>query len=78
MENEIIDTAYESLTKKLSDLLNSHSIENRSDTPDFMLAEFMLGCLTVYENTINNREKWFGRTEPFRRNLPTNPAPTAE
>ena len=61
MESEIKDERYEALIKELSELLNKYSQESGSDTPDFILAEFMLGCLTVYENTISNREKWYGR-----------------
>ncbi len=61
MEEEITDERYEALRKDLSALLNKYSQENRSDTPDFMLADFMLGCLNVYENTIVARENWYGR-----------------
>jgi len=61
MEQEIYDEKYEALKKDLTSLLNNHSLESRSDTPDYMLADFMLGCLNVYENTIERRERWFGR-----------------
>ena len=59
------DMKYGNLVRELASLLNKHSEEKRSGTPDFMLAEFMLGCLTVYENTISAREKWYGRPDPF-------------
>ena len=50
------DKKYEEFVRELAHVINKYSVENRSDTPDFMLADFMAGCLNVYENTIRNRE----------------------
>lgn len=61
MQEEIIDPKYEELKKEIASVINRHSLENGSNTPDFMLADYMLGCLTVYENTLRSREEWFGR-----------------
>lgn len=47
--------------KELETLINCNSIENGSNTPDFMLAEYLMGCLDVYEKTIIQRENWYGR-----------------
>jgi uncharacterized protein YejL (UPF0352 family) len=55
------DKKYDQLVKEIAAVLNRHSVENRSNTPDFMLAEFMLGVLNVYENTLRNREQWRSR-----------------
>lgn len=63
MEPEMIDEEYESLKKEIAGLLNKYSQENRSNTPDYMLADFMLGCLNVYENTIRSRTEWFERKD---------------
>jgi hypothetical protein len=46
---------------QLANLINYHSLENGSDTPDFMLSEYLLGCLEVYNKTMKAREKWYGR-----------------
>lgn len=59
MENTPVDEKYEQLIKDIAAVVNRHSLENRSDTPDFLLAEYMLGCLTVYENTVSVRKNWF-------------------
>ena len=45
----------------LTNLINCHSMENGSDTPDYMLAEYLCDCLATYEATIVKREKWYGR-----------------
>ncbi len=48
------------LEKKLSGLINSESRENDSNTPDFLLAEFMMNCLDAFEIASNKREEWYG------------------
>lgn len=47
--------------KELAELLNSHSLENGSDTPDFILAEYLANCLHTFDQTMATREKWYGR-----------------
>ena len=51
----------ESFRKELENLINRHSIENGSDTPDFMLATYLVSCLENYNEVIKAREKWYGR-----------------
>lgn len=43
---------------ELTSLLNRHSRENISNTPDFILAQYLMGCLKAGEHMINEREKW--------------------
>lgn len=50
-------TFYEELTK----LINKHSMENESDTPDYILMEFIKGVLKAYNDTIKKREERAGR-----------------
>ena len=45
----------------LEHLLNSHSRENGSDTPDFILAEYLHDCLAAWDKGVKRREKWYGR-----------------
>lgn len=47
--------------KELMSLLNRHSQENESDTPDFILAEYLIGSLKVFNESVNNRQIWYGR-----------------
>ena len=49
--------------QELKDLLNRHSMENGSDTPDFLLAAYLKGCLEIWNKTMRDREKWYGRSE---------------
>jgi hypothetical protein len=52
-----------SLAKDLENLLNSYSIENASNTPDFILAEYMLDVLTAYNNAVQKRARWYTRID---------------
>jgi hypothetical protein len=50
-----------SFETELRNLINCHSIENESDTPDFILAHYILNCLLAFAEAIQEREKWYGR-----------------
>lgn len=47
--------------KELSTVINRFSKENDSDTPDFILAEYMNECLQNFNKTMAKREVWYGR-----------------
>ncbi len=47
--------------KDLESLINKHSLENGSNTPDFILAEYLTDCLNAFDKTSKAREKWFGK-----------------
>ena len=48
------------LEKRLAELINSECRESDSNTPDFILAEFMTTCLEAFELANNRREVWYG------------------
>lgn len=47
--------------KELESLINRYCRENGSNTPDFILAEYLNDCLEVWNEHVNRREKWYGR-----------------
>ena len=49
--------------RELTELINKHSMEKYSNTPDFLLAEFLENILMAFDISVNNREKWYGRKE---------------
>jgi hypothetical protein len=53
---------YVKFQKDLEDIINRNCIENGSNTPDFMLAEYMVNCLKAYTKTSRAREKWYGKS----------------
>lgn len=50
----------ETFRTKLAALLNMHSKENGSDTPDHILAVYLIGCLGVFDAAVTARDKWNG------------------
>jgi len=48
--------------RELEELINSHSVENQSGTPDFILAEYLRGCLDNYAQAVKARDLWYGWT----------------
>lgn len=50
-----------SFEKELEQLINKHCKENDSDTPDFILAEFLSVCLVAWNAGVCAREEWYGR-----------------
>ena len=55
------------LEERLSAVLNAYSCENESNTPDFILAKYVLGCLDAFNVAVTQRSNWYGRhDEPGR------------
>jgi len=47
--------------KELEQLINKFCLENDSNTPDFILAKYLVECYHTFNETINVRENWYGR-----------------
>jgi hypothetical protein len=50
--------------KELTALVNRHSLENESDTPDFILADFLIRALQAFDQGVRSRTEWFREEEP--------------
>lgn len=48
------------LERDLASVLNKHSAENGSNTPDFILAEYLIGCLKAYNTATKSKNAWNG------------------
>ena len=46
---------------ELRNLINRHSMENASNTPDFILAQYLTNCLRAWNQATQQRETWYGR-----------------
>lgn len=47
--------------KELQNLINRYSQESGSDTPDWILAEYLADCLAAFDAAATKRERWYGR-----------------
>jgi hypothetical protein len=48
---------------ELEKLINRYSQENLSDTPDFILAAFLRGCLESFNSATRRRDDWYKRDQ---------------
>lgn len=57
-------TNVEKLTfeQELESVINRFSKENDSNTPDFILANYLSMCLDAFNKTSLEREKWYGKS----------------
>ena len=53
--------------QELTDLINKHNIESQSNTPDYILADYLNHCLAVFSAITNERARWYGENP---NNLP--------
>lgn len=52
-------TKREEFTLELKSLINRLSLEQFSDTPDFILAEYLVDCLDTFDKTVRDRDRWW-------------------
>lgn len=45
--------------EELEQLINKFSKENGSNTPDYILANYLLGCLNNFDTCVNARDKFY-------------------
>ena len=58
-----MDTNRTGFRAELETLINRHSKENGSNTPDFILADYMSDCLDAYDKAVTRRTEWY-KPEP--------------
>jgi hypothetical protein len=49
------------LRKEIAAAINRVSAENGSNTPDFILAEYLTDCLVAFDKAVKAKEKWYGK-----------------
>lgn len=54
------------LQEEIMIVLNQHSAENKSDTPDFILAQFLIGCLRSFDKAVVLRDQWYGHEQHIK------------
>jgi hypothetical protein len=55
---------------ELRTLLNKCNKENESNTPDFILAQYILGCLASFTEAVEERDAWYGKQDIELRQNP--------
>jgi hypothetical protein len=49
-----------SFPAKLIELINEYSLEGASDTPAYILGEYLIKCMDAFSVCTNERDKWHG------------------
>lgn len=49
------------LRDEIETAINRNSAENGSNTPDFILAEYLTDCLSAFDKASTARERWYGK-----------------
>ena len=60
------------LRRELIKLLNSNNIEKCSNTPDYILADYLLRCLTAFNLSVRSREDHNFRKEHLSKDSAEN------
>jgi hypothetical protein len=64
--NGVTSPAQEDFRRDLQAVINKHSRENGSNTPDYILADYLIGCLRALDIAVNDRSAWYGRIDTPR------------
>lgn len=48
--------------EELEALINRHSMENGGNTPDFILAAYLMDCLKAFDAAVKWRSSWYGNS----------------
>lgn len=59
---ETVEEMTDTFRVKLEKLINRYSVENGSNTPDHILADYLMRCIQAFDEAVNHREVWYGRT----------------
>jgi hypothetical protein len=53
-------TDLSNLKKDIETVLNVACAENESNTPDWILANYLLSCLEAFDKATQQRDEWYG------------------
>lgn len=49
------------IEKEITKIFNKYGLDNITDIPDFILADYVMTCLYALLKTKGDTEKWFGK-----------------
>ncbi len=48
------------IKNELAEVINRNSLENESNTPDWILADYLFECLCAFNHAAQRRDNWSG------------------
>ena len=61
------DKKIENFKRDLAKLINIYSLEAVSNTPDFIIAEYLTNTLLEFDKLMRSRDNWYGYSQRPRR-----------
>lgn len=61
------DKKIENFKHDLAKLINIYSLEAVSNTPDFIIAEYLTNTLLEFDKLMRSRDNWYGYSQRPRR-----------
>ena len=61
------DKKIENFKRDLAKLINIYSLESVSNTPDFIIAEYLTNTLLEFDKLMQSRDNWYGYGQRPRR-----------
>ena len=61
------DKKIENFKHDLAKLINLYSLESVSNTPDFIIAEYLTNTLIEFDKLMQSRDNWYGYSQRPRR-----------
>ena len=61
------DKKIEDFKHDLTKLINVYSLEAGSNTPDFIIAEYLTNALLEFDYAMRSRDNWYGYSQRPRR-----------
>ena len=61
------DKKIENFKHDLAKLINLYSLEQVSNTPDFIIAEYLTNTLLEFDKLMRSRDNWYGYSQRPRR-----------
>ena len=48
------------IKSELAEVINRNSLENKSNTPDWVIADYLFDCLCAFNSATRARDNWYG------------------
>lgn len=58
-----LSTPPKEFIEELCDLINCHNVDTWLDTPDFIISEYLQGCLNNLRAVTQRRDNWFSKDD---------------
>lgn len=55
------------LRKELRSFVNRYNLENGSDTPDYILANYLYDCLQAFDDATKARTEWYAHDSLMKK-----------